>query len=170
MINPALQLPAVIFVCAGAAAAVWWFMIMPVMRQGERYGEFYDTLKAVDATPWYRFRMRIKGLKMELFSSFLIIAPILITALEWIVDTPVLSMLPPKVQESWPLIVAVIGIIIKFLRGATTTPPGQPVQPYVSEVYVPTVDGTPDAALLMRGPQVLATRMAAVPGYDHELE
>lgn len=148
-----------------AAGAIGWLVVIPLYRQWQRYVQLYETLEAVDANPWYRFVMSIKGMRSRMWNVLLVVLPALVTVLDWIVSAPLLPIIPAKYQQHWPLLISFIGLVNFYLRSITTTPEGSPVPPAVVDLKVPTPPTQPDIEVTMAGPTVLAVApaTAAVP-------
>jgi hypothetical protein len=146
-----MRTAATIFVIVAGLLAVWYFMVRPILAQREQFREFFATLDQVEATSTFKIRMSVKGFKNTLWAWFLIIAPIVTTALQFIgsIDsTLVVPFIPEKYQSAVPLVISLIGIINLQLRKATTTPEGSPI-PLDGVIEVPTVAGKPNVDVVV---------------------
>jgi hypothetical protein len=140
-------------ILALAAFAVYWFMARPMLAQQEQFRDFYKALDDVEATFGFKLRMVFKGFKQKLWAWFLIIVPIVVSALQMIGDidqTLYVSFLPQKVQPLVPLFVTLIGIVNLQLRKYSTTRDGAPIPTDApTMVMVTTVAGKPDVEMVV---------------------
>lgn len=159
----------IILIFAAAAFAAYWMMLRPVLRQWRAFDEFYRALDAVEATLWFRIRMALKGLKTQLLSALLIIAPTLLAILQAIqaldLHTIITALTPDRYDYLVPAFVAMIfpalGALQLYLRSISNTPMGSPVPEAPPEspttpvaIEVPTVESKPDAVVVVEGPKV----------------
>src|SRR3972149_2335882 len=110
-----------------AAAAVYWFMVRPVLAQWAAFRSFYNVLNEVEATFWFKLSMWFKGLKGLLMSWATIIAPIVLAVLQFFQVVDITTMLPEEYRPMWPVVVSAIGFIFLRINAGTDTPRGAPV-------------------------------------------
>lgn len=137
-------------VLAASGFAMYWFLWRPVTQRKETYHEFFKALEDVNATPWFKFRMLFKGLKVELWSNFWIIAPLIISALQMVESIPqffYLSFLPEPVQAAAPAFISAISMVTAYLNRQRSTPVGSPVPEAPTAIDVPTNAGSPDVVI-----------------------
>jgi hypothetical protein len=149
------------------SAAVYWFMVKPVLAQWAAFKPFYATLNSVEATWWFRVRMSVKGLKVRLLNMAVIIATFTLTLAEWVSASGGLISYLPNIHLGAsdipatvyiPMLATVLTSVANMVlrKYATTTPDGSPVPETPAAVAVPTVPGKPDAVIETTGTEVSA--------------
>ncbi len=155
-----------ILIALAALAAIYWFMVRPVLAQWDAFKPFYATLNDVEATWWFRVRMSVKGLKVQLVNAAVIIATSTLSMLQML-DAANISAFLPNIRVGGSDIPAAVYLPVAstILTGAanivlrkyaTTTPAGSPVPETPAVVEVPTVPGKPDAVVETVGTEVTA--------------
>jgi hypothetical protein len=156
---------AAILIATGAA--IYWFMVRPVLAQWAAFKPFYATLNTVEATWWFRVRMSVKGLKVRLLNMAVIIATFTLTLAEWVGASGGLISYLPSIHLGAsdipaavyiPMLATVLTSVANMVlrKYATTTPDGSPVPETPAAVDVPTVPGKPDAVIETVGTAVSA--------------
>jgi hypothetical protein len=112
----------VVIAILAALAAIYWFVIRPILRR-------YWALDEVEGNFLTKLRLALKGVKTKLFSWLLGIAGIALPVLSMVGDVDLSAFLPdiggvPASVYQYGIL-ALIGWATNTLRNATTTPVGQ---------------------------------------------
>ena len=146
-----MRVGAAIFIAAMAFLLIWWLAVRPIVASQEQFKEFFGKLDEVEATGWFKLQMKLKGFKMRIWSTFLIVAPLVMALLEFVgaIDqTLIVPLFPEKLQPFVPLMFSAIGVINLQLRKHSNTPDGYPVPvDGPSSFEVPTEYGRPNVEL-----------------------
>lgn len=116
------QNTAIIVLSLVALAALYWFIVRPILRR-------YWALDDIDAGLMTRLRLALKGMKTKLLSWLLGIAGVALPVLSFAGDVDLSKFLPdiggiPASTYQYGIL-ALIGWATNALRNATTTPVGQ---------------------------------------------
>jgi hypothetical protein len=111
---------AVLFICI--AAAVWWFLIRPIVIR-------YTSLGEIEAGFPTKIRVALKGVKTKLFAGALSLTGIALPLVQYATDTNLLDSLPTIKGVPASIygfgILTLIGWVTNMLRNATSTVAGQ---------------------------------------------
>jgi hypothetical protein len=116
---------------------IFWFLVLPVIRQKAEISQFFDAGDLKQAGFFARFKLGLVGLKTKLWANFLILAGLLVPVLSVIPELDLTNILKP-VHIPWAditvtptqyvsvVVVPFIGWVTAKLREWTTAPVGVP--------------------------------------------
>ncbi len=113
-------------------AAVYWFMIRPYLRAMPSLAETWERIDARERTLLNLIWARLDGYKTFLWSRFLILAGVLLPALQALEAVDLSQLVPAKYAPYIVVALALIGMITEYLRRVTHKPlelaPPEPVR------------------------------------------
>lgn len=110
------------FLFAGIAAALWFFLIRPIVIR-------YTALGDIEAGFITKVRVAVKGIKAKLFAGALTLSGVALPLVQYATDSNLTDMLPtikgiPPGMYVFG-IMALIGPVVNWIRNNTNTAPGQ---------------------------------------------
>lgn len=134
------------FVGVLIVAAVWWFLLRPVVLR-------YTALGELEATFWTKLRVAVKGVKTKLIGAAIVISGLAAPAMAWATDSNLMDALPTIKGIPGSVYgvagVSLIGALMSWMRNFQTTPANETDLALVGDTmnsvpqFAPTEDKAP---------------------------
>lgn len=107
---------------AASLAAIYWFMIRPYLRAMPSLADTWERIDARERTLLHLIWARLDGYKTFLWSRFLIMAGVLLPALQVLEAVDLSQIVPAKYAPYIVVGLALIGMVNEYLRRVTHKP------------------------------------------------
>lgn len=107
---------------AASLAAIYWFMIRPYLRAMPSLADTWERIDARERTLLHLIWARLDGYKTFLWSRFLILAGVLLPALQALEAVDLSQIVPAKYAPYIMVGLALIGMVNEYLRRVTHKP------------------------------------------------
>ncbi len=107
---------------AASLAAIYWFMIRPYLRAMPSLADTWERIDARERTLLHLIWARLDGYKTFLWSRFLILAGVLLPALQALEAVDLSQIVPAKYAPYIMVGLALIGVVNEYLRRVTHKP------------------------------------------------
>lgn len=107
---------------AASLAVIYWFMIRPYLRAMPSLADTWERIDARERTLLHLIWARLDGYKTFLWSRFLILAGVLLPALQALEAVDLSQIVPAKYAPYIMVGLALIGMVNEYLRRVTHKP------------------------------------------------
>lgn len=107
---------------AASLAAIYWFIIRPYLRAMPSLADTWERIDARERTLLHLIWARLDGYKTFLWSRFLILAGVLLPALQALEAVDLSQIVPAKYAPYIVVGLALIGMVNEYLRRVTHKP------------------------------------------------